>query len=121
MTALGARSSRHDVTFIVAMGISSMISYGIVKTRAGDAVMSLIAPRGEFRVRARATRPRLLLLDADRFGCIEIVMRGRDGEKKRERKRETHHCCGRAATAGFATSCPIASTGADNRTPLTRA
>jgi len=31
-------------------------------------------------------RGRLLLLDADRFGYIEIVMWGRDGEKVSERE-----------------------------------
>jgi len=46
--------------------------------------------------------------------------KGEEGERKRDRReRDTHHCC--AATAGFATSRPIASTRTDNRTPLTRA
>lgn len=119
MTALSARSPRRDLH------------------RDGDIVDDIArgredSSRERFIARiSRAQRDRLLLLDADRFGCIEIVTRGEDGKKERERerararetrgrKRETHHCCGRAATAGFATSRPTASTGADNRVPWTR-
>lgn len=116
-----------DVTFVAVVYDDIAEFVKVSETIYRDRTLRFIESRlAEFsRAIAFARRERLLLpcRESDSIGTvlrrgIKVSAEKRDVEGTKERK--AYHCCGRAATAGFATSLPVTSTGTDRRTLLTQ-